>query len=490
MNDVKKLAGQTVIYGLGTIVPRFLNYAVLTPFYTRIFHKTQEYGVITELYAWMVIAMILLTYGMETAYFRFANKEKDPVKVYSTSLISLFTSSLAFILLVFAFIKPVSGFFNYSDHPEYIKMFALIVGIDAFSAIPFAYLRGKKRPVVFSALKIINVIVSIGLAFFFLKIAPSVLKSGGTWILKIYNPSFSVGYVFLSNLIGSAVTLILLLPFIIKIRPSFDGTLLRRMLAYSWPLLVGGLAGCLNDVLDKILLRRMLGSEGLSTVGIYGAGYKVAILMSLFIQMYRFAAEPFFFERAGKKDSKETYVTTMKYFVIAAVILYLGINLYMDFIQVLIGRIYRDSLVIVPIVSMAYLMFGIFINQSIWYKIEDKTIIGVYLTILGASVTVILNVLFIPKYGYMASAWATFASYFVMVIASFIIGNKYYPVKYDIAGIYLYVGIAVAMVMISKQTHSGSVILNTCISTFLMFIFIVIANKRDRFINVFSGKSI
>jgi O-antigen/teichoic acid export membrane protein len=490
MNDVKKLAGQTLVYGLGTIVPRFLNYIVLTPFYTRVFKETAEYGIVTELYAWMVIAMILLTYGMETAYFRFANKEPDPKKVYSTSIITLFTTSLAFAVLVFIFIGPVSSFFNYHSHPEYIKMFALIVAIDAFSAIPFAYLRSKKKPFVFSFIKVLNVVVSLGLAYFFLKFAPLILKNGGTWVLKIYNPQFKVGYVFLSNLIGSAFTLLLLIPFILQIKPLFDKKLLKRMLVYSWPLLVGGLAGCLNDVLDKILLRRMLGNEGLSTVGIYGAGYKVAILMSLFIQMYRFAAEPFFFERAGRKDRKDTYVLTMKYFVIAMVILYLGINLYMDFVQVLIGRVYRDSLVIVPIVSMAYLMFGIFINQSIWYKIEDKTIIGVYLTILGAAVTIILNLLFIPKYGYMASAWATFASYFSMVIASFWIGQKHYPVNYDIKGMILYIGTAVIMVLIEKILHTDSILLNTLIATSLMLIFIFIANKRDKFISVYLGKSI
>jgi O-antigen/teichoic acid export membrane protein len=490
MNDVKRLAKQTLIYGLGTIVPRFLNYAVLTPFYTYIFIDKNDYGVITELYAWMVIAMVLLTYGMETAYFRFSTREKDPLRVYSTSLITLFTSSLAFIFLVFIFINPVSSFLNYSNHPEYIKMFALIVGIDAFSAIPFAYLRGKNRSVIFSAIKIVNVVVSIGLAFFFLKIAPGILKNGGTWILKIYDPQFKVGYVFLSNLIGSAFTLVLLIPFVIKIKPVFDNSLLKRMLDYSWPLLVGGLAGCLNDVLDKILLRRMLGADGLSTVGVYGAGYKVAILMSLFIQMYRFAAEPYFFERAGRKNSKDTYVVTMKYFVIAAVLLYLGINLYLDFIQIIIGKNYRESMVIVPIVSMAYLMFGIFINQSIWYKIEDKTIIGVYLTILGASVTVILNLLLIPKYGYMASAWATFASYFSMVVASFLIGQKHYPVKYDIKGMVLYISLAVTMVLVSKWIKTSYDLVNLSVSTSLIFVFIIIANKRDKFISVFSGKSI
>lgn len=490
MNDIRKLAGQTVIYGFGTIVPRFLNYAVLTPFYTYIFKKG-EYGVVTELYAWMVLAMIILTYGMETAYFRFIKKEGNPEKVYSTSMISLFITSVTFLLLANIFIEPVSAFFNYSNNPEYIKMFSWIVAIDAFSAIPFAYLRGKNRPIIFSAIKIANVVVTISCVFFFLKIAPSILDRGGEWVLKIYNPDFGVGYVFLSNLIGSAFTLVCLFPFIWKIRPSFDRSLLKRMLNYSWPLLIGGFAGSFNDVLDKILLRRMIGgSEGLDTVGEYGAGYKIGVLMSLFIQMYRFAAEPFFFERAGSKDAKKTYAVTMKYFVIIALIIYLIINLYIEAAQVIIGPLFRQSLYVVPIISMGYFLFGIFVNQSIWYKIEDKTIYGVYLTLLGAAITVIINVLFIPKYGYSASAWAHIACYLAMVIASFIIGQKHYPINYDIKGIFIYTGLAIVLVLMSKIVATQMDWLNIIFDTLLLALFIFVANKRDKIFSIFLNKNI
>jgi O-antigen/teichoic acid export membrane protein len=248
-------------------------------------------------------------------------------------------------------------------------MFTWIVAIDAFSAIPFAWLRGNNRPIRFSVLKIINVVVTLVTAWFFLKAAPSLAAKGNTWILKIYDPDFQVGYVFVANLAGSAVTLICLLPFMMKIRPVFDRKLLGKMLAYSWPLLVGGMAGSLNEVLDKILLRRLIGgAEGLATVGLYGAGFKVGVLMSLFIQMYRFAAEPFFFEKAGSKDAKETYAITMKYFVITALILFLGINLYIEALQIIIGPVFRESLIVVPIISMGYLLLGIFINQSIWVQ--------------------------------------------------------------------------------------------------------------------------
>lgn len=490
MNDIRKLAGQTLVYGFGTIVPRFLNYAVLTPFYTYTFRKG-EFGVVTELYAWMVLAMIILTYGMETAYFRFLKKEDNREKVYSTSLISLFITSATFIFLATVFITPVSSFFNYSNHPEYIKMFVWIVAIDAFSAIPFAYLRGEKRPVVFSTIKIVNVLVTLFFVFFFLKIAPAVLKNGGTWILSVYNPDFGVGYVFLANLLGSAVTLLCLTPFIWKIKPAFDKTLLRRMLNYSWPLMIGGFAGSFNDVLDKILLRRMIGGEtGLETVGEYGAGYKVGVLMSLFIQMYRFAAEPFFFERAGHKDSKQTYAVTMKYFVIVSLVLYLVMNLYIEAVQVIIGPSFRGSLYVVPIVSMGYFLFGVFVNQSIWYKIEDKTIYGVYLTLLGAAITVIINVLFIPVYGYTASAWAHVACYLAMVVASYIIGQKHFPVKYDIKGIVLYTILAVILVILSRIIATPWNWMNIILDTAFLGIFVFVANKRDKIFSVFSGKSI
>ncbi|MGE5349356.1 MAG: lipopolysaccharide biosynthesis protein, partial [Actinomycetota bacterium] len=386
MNDIRKLAGQTVIYGFGTVVPRFLNYALLTPFYTRIL-GLEQYGVVTELYAWMVLALVILTYGMETTYFRFAGKKAPAGEVYGTALISLLATSSLFLFAISLFVDPVSGFLGYAKHPEYIKMFAWIVAIDAFSAIPFAWLRNNNRPVVFSALKIINVLVTIIIAFFFLRTAPALAEKGDTWIYRIWNPDFQVGYVFVANLAGSAVTLVCLLPFIFRIKPVFDRKLLLKMLSYSWPLLIGGMAGSLNEVLDKILLRRLIGgAEGLATVGLYGAGYKVGVLMSLFIQMYRFAAEPFFFEKAGSRDARETYAVTMKYFVITALILFLGINLYPEAIQVLIGEDFRESLKVVPIVSMGYLLLGIFINQSIWYKVDDKTIYGAWITIVGVIV--------------------------------------------------------------------------------------------------------
>lgn len=489
MNDIRKLAGQTVIYGFGTVVPRFLNYALLTPFYTYIFNRNQ-YGVITEIYAWMVLALVILTYGMETTYFRYAGKKGPAEQVYSTALVSLFSTSALFIIAVSLFIRPVSAFLGYGDHPEYIKMFAWIVAIDAFSAIPFAYLRGNNKAVTFSVLKIINVIVTIIVVFFFLKTAPGLKERGNLWIQKIYNPEFRVGYVFVANLVGSAVTLILLLPHIVKIKPSFSGKLLGSMLSYSWPLLIGGMAGSLNEVLDKILLRRLIGgAAGLDTVGLYGAGYKVGVLMSLFIQMYRFAAEPFFFEKAGSRDAKETYAVTMKYFVISALILFLIINLYIEGLQIIIGPVFRESLIVVPVVSMGYLLLGIFINQSIWYKVDDKTIYGAIITIIGAAVTVLVNVMFVPVYGYMAAAWAHIACYMTMVIVSYFLGRKLYPIKYQTGRILLYISLAVVLLLISGFAEGNNKTLNLTIDTALLMIFLGTVEVKDKFFSLLLGRS-
>jgi len=295
VNEVRTLAKQTLVYGLGTIVPRFLNYGILTFFYTRVFDKAQ-YGIVTELYAWMVFLLIVLTYGMETGFFRFAQKKDDYEKVYSTSILTLLVTSVLFILLINIFITPVSAALKYSDNKDYIRMFALIVAIDAFTAIPFARLRKENKPVLFSIIKITNVFITIAAVLFLLLWAPSIYKTSQGWFREVYDPEYGVGYVFLANLIGSASTLIMLLPFVVKIRPVFDRLIWQKMTGYSFPLMIAGLSGAINDTLDKVILRRMVGEEnGLETVGEYGAGYKIAVLMALFIQMFRYAAEPFFF---------------------------------------------------------------------------------------------------------------------------------------------------------------------------------------------------
>jgi len=478
-----------MIYGLGTIVPRFLNYGIMTFFYTRIF-KAAEYGIITELYAWMVLLLIILTYGMETGFFRFSQKSEDFEKVYSTAIISLLTSSLIFIILVFVFIDPVSAVLKYRNNQDYIKMFAVIIAIDAFTAIPFARLRKENRPIVFSVIKLLNVIVTIAVVLFLLLAAPGIYEKSDGWFREIYDPDYRIGYVFLANLVGSAVTLLLLLPYIVKVKFRFYKEIWVRMMGYSFPLLIAGLSGAINDTLDKVILRRMIGEEtGLQTVGIYGAGYKIAVLLALFIQMFRFAAEPFFFERAKHADAKETYAFVMRYFVIVMLIVYLGINLYINGMQYIIGKDLRGAMAIVPIVSMGYLLYGVYVNHSIWYKLNDLTMFGIYITLAGAVVTVLINVLLIPSYGYMASAWAHIASYGTMIIMSFIFAEKRYKINYNMKRLLPYFIMAIAMVLFKVFFPYPNLPAELFINSFFIILFILYAQYRDQLITVFFKRS-
>jgi len=488
VKEVRTLAKQTAIYGFGTIVPRFLNYGIVTFFYTRIFTKSQ-YGVITELYAWMVLLLIILTYGMETGFFRFSQSRDNYEKVYSTSLLSLLLTSSAFLILVNIFIGPVSAALNYKDNHDYIRMFAAIVAIDAFTAIPFARLRRESRPVRFSIIKIANVVITLIAVLFLLVIAPGVYEKSHGWFRHVYNPDYGVGYVFLANLIGSTATLLMLLPYIIIKKPVFDRVIWTKLINYSFPLLITGLSGSINDTLDKVILRRMTGEEsGLATVGEYGAGYKIAVLMALFIQMFRFAAEPFFFERAKYENAKETYSYVMKYFIIIMLLIYLGINLYISGIQLIIDKDFRQAITVVPIVAMGYLFYGIYINHSIWYKLNDLTRFGIYITLIGAVITILINVIFIPVYGYMASAWAHVASYGSMIIMSFIFAEKRFKVNYGMNQYIPYFIMAIAMVAFGRYFKYPGLTAELLINTLFIVIFIGYAQYKDQLLSVFLRK--
>lgn len=477
-----------MVYGLGTIVPRFLNYGIMTFFYTRIF-KEAEYGVITELYAWMVLMQIILTYGMETGFFRFSQKDEDFEKVYSTSLISLFSTSLLFVIIVSIFIDPVAAVMNYSSNHDYIIMFAIILALDAICAIPFARLRKENRPLLFSAIKVINVIVTIIAVLFLLLAAPGIYEKSSGFFRKIYNPDYRIGYVFVANIIGSSVTLLLLLPYIAKVKLKFYKDIWIRMIGYSFPLLIAGLSGAINDTLDKVILRRMIGEEeGLKTVGVYGAGYKIAVLIALFIQMFRFAAEPFFFERAKHENAKETYAFVMRYFVIVMLLVYLGINLYIHGIQFIVGKNFREAIIVVPVVSMGYLLYGIYVNHSIWYKLNDMTRFGVFIALIGASVTVLINIMLIPYYGYMASAWAHIVSYGSMIGLSFYFAEHRYKIDYNMAELIPYFIIAIGMVLFSLWFPYPGLAAELAINTIFILFFISYAQYRHKLLSVFLKK--
>ncbi|MBN2614279.1 MAG: polysaccharide biosynthesis protein [Bacteroidales bacterium] len=456
-NPIKKLAGDTLIYGLGTIVPRLLNY-LLVPFYTIWVFDKAQYGEITELYAYVALLMVLLTYGMETSFFRYANQYKNDVKaVFNTASSSLLVTSLLFVVLILAFRDSVAGWIHYSGHSQFIVYIALIVALDAFSSLPFAYLRYENKSRRFSQLKILNVIINIGFNLVLLILIPRMLP-GQYQHFWLYRHVPMVGMVFLSNLIASASTLLLLIPELKQFRFSIHKELLKKLLSYGWPILIIGLAGMINEVSDKILLRYFLppGSHVQSIIGVYGANYKLAILMMLFIQMFRYAAEPFFFAESEKENSKTTYSRVMTVFVGATWMIFLLVMLFMDAFKYFIGPAFWVGLQIVPIVLMAKLFLGVFYNLSVWYKLTDKTLYGGAVAVLGAVITITLNVILIPKYGYVGSAWANFACYFTMMVVSFLWGRKIFPVHYQWKKVLLFSVTALLFYFISIYLKSFS----------------------------------
>jgi len=472
LGKIKQLAGQTAVYGLSSIIGRLLNY-LLVPLYTNIF-STGEYGVVTELYAYLSFLIIVLTYGMETGFFRFWESEKGNLKVYSTSLISLFVSSFVFIVLVIVFSKPIASVLEYNNHSEYVIWLGIIIGFDALTAIPFAYLRQQNKALKFALIKLINILIFIGLNLFFLLLCPLLIKNGIKIPNWIYSSEVGVGYIFISNMFASVITLILLIP-TMKIKFSFDAVIWKKMLLYSLPLLIAGLAGMVNETFDRAMLKRLLTdtSTAMEQLGIYGANYKVSILMTLFIQTFRYAAEPFFFSQAKEKNAKELYAQVMKYFIIFGLIIFLGVLLYLDIIKYFIGENFRSGLKVVPILLLANLFLGIFFNLSIWYKLTNKTSWGALLAIFGAVITISFNLWLIPIMGYMGAAWATLICYFAMMVASFLLGNMFYKVKYPLLRIGIYFLAAFAIYAVSLIVKIDSSSLSLLFNSFLFVLYIV-----------------
>jgi len=449
-NPIHQLFGQTAVYGMGIVLPRLLNYLLLTPFYTRIFDQA-TYGVITELYAYVVFLLVILTYGMETGYFRFASNSARKESVYSTSLAALFATSTLFILLVLLTGKQIAGWMGYGAHPEYIRWLALIVGIDAFTAIPFARIRLRNKPGKYAAIRIAEVSLNIALNFFFLYFCPR--HTGTSWVSSVYNESIGVGYVLISNLSASVLKMLLLSG---EIRAALhirtDPKLLKEILTYSYPLLVAGLAGTVNEALDRILLKHLIpAAQGpMEQLGIYGANFKLAVLMTLFVQMFKYAAEPFFFSRSEDRNAKTLYADVMHVFVAAGLIIFLLVNLYLQYFILFIGSGFREGAFIVPVILMANLVMGMFFNLSIWYKLTNKTAIGAVLVFIGAAITVVINVLFIPKYGYAASAWAHLVCYSVMLVLSYLWSRKHYAIPYHTGKILAIIALALLIFFINR----------------------------------------
>ena len=484
MANLKGLAKDTAIYGLSSIVGRFLNY-LLVPLYTATLSAASGgYGVITNVYAYTALLLVILTYGMETTFFRFANKEgEDPQRVYSTALMAVGFTSLVFVVLVLTFISPISAAMGYAEHSSYIWVMAVTVALDAFQCIPFAYLRYKKRPVKFAALKLANIIMSIALNLVFFLALPAWYESAGGegFVSKIYSPEVGVGYAFYINLFCSGALMFLLVKELTGFKYVFDRALMRRMLSYSWPILVLGIAGILNQTADKILFPYIYkGEDAHAQLGIYGAASKIAMIMAMITQAFRYAYEPFVFGKAKDKDNRDTYAKAMKYFVIFTLLAFLAVIGYMDILKHLIGSDYWEGLKVVPIVMAAEIMMGVYFNLSFWYKLIDKTIWGAWFSGAGCLVLVIVNVVFVPRYGYMACAWAGFAGYGTAMLLSYFVGQKHYPINYPVKDMALYVVVAVVLCLAMRWANASLPVWGAlAANTLLLLAFAAMIVKRD-----------
>lgn len=478
MNPLKKLAGQTAIYGLPSIVLRIVGY-FLTPLYTRVLDEG-NYGAVVYMYSLVAFFNVILTYGLETAFFRFINGSNDKRKVYASAFTSLFVSSLLFLVIVLLFSGSISEIVDYQSHKDWVVYFGLILSLDALSALPFARLRSENKASRFALVKSVNILVNVLFNLLFLIALPAIAKTSesnpfGYLVRLFYSDQSKISYIFISNLIASLITLFMLRNEMrIKLQ-DFDFLILKKLLRYGVPLLFAGLAGIANETLDRVLLRHML-PENVASIqlGIYGANYKVAILITLFIQAYRYAAEPFFFSQAKNVDAKKTYSQMMTYFVLIISFLFLATMLYLDVVMYLIGKPFRVGQPVVPILMLANIFLGIYVNLSIWYKLTNQTVFGMLLSFGGAFVTILLNVLLIPKMGYMGSGWATFACYFVMMVLSYYFGQKYYPVRYNLRKIVLYLGLALFLYFFTFLTDELDLINRLVIHTIMMVFYLMV----------------
>jgi len=482
MENIKTLAGQTVIYGVTNILGRLLNF-LLVPLHVYIFTDPAQYGVVGEWYAYVGFLLVLLTYGMETAFFRFIQNKPDKEKVFSTALCSLTITSFLFFVLAIVFSQSIANILNYSQHSEYVRWFAAIVALDAVCSIFFAKLRQEIKAFRFAFVKLSNIAVNILLTLFFLIACPYLLKNNiaTNFIENFYHPEIGVGYIFIANLIASVVTLLLFIPVLLKTRLHIDKAILKKMLIYGLPIMFFGLAGIVNETFDRILLKWLSPNDiAQAQVGIYSACYKIAILMTVFIQAFKYAAEPFFFNKSKDKDAKQLYSDVMSIFVLICSVMFLGIMLYIDIVQYFVSSNYRVGLPIVPVLLLANIFLGIFYNLSIWYKLTDKTRFGAYISIGGSCVTLILNYILIPRIGYLGSAWATFACYLFMMLISYFLGQKYYHIDYEIGRILMYVGLAVVFFFLSKLVYVDILWIRIGINTALLLAYLFIIWIKDR----------
>lgn len=460
---------------------RFLNY-LLVPLYTaKISASSGGYGIITNIYAYTALIIIILTFGMETTFFRFANKEdENPKLVFSTSFISVTAVSALFVLLIFLSLPWLAPAMDYADHPSYIWVMAIVVALDAVQSILYAYLRHQHKPIKFAALKFSFIILNIALNLVYFILLPWLYEKHPAVIGTIYDPSIGVGYAFYLNLVCTGLVTLLFWKEIKDIEFKLDRSLLRRMLKYTWPLLVLGVVGILNQTADKILYLYIDNSaNGRAQLGIYGAACKIAMIMAIITNAFRWAYEPFVFGKSNDKDNREAYAAAMKYFIVFTLLAFLMVVAWIDVLKYLIGRDYWEGLKVVPIVMAAEIMMGVYFNLSFWYKLVDKTIWGAWFSLVGCAILVTINFVFVPRFGYMACAWGGFIGYGVSMVLCYIVGRKYYPIEYPLKDIGIYTGLAALLYVASVLVDFGGSFENVVYRTFLVLVFIVVLLKKE-----------
>ena len=480
-NRMASLAKDTAIYGISSIVGRFINY-LLTPLYTRALTEQAEYGNITSIYAWTAFLLVFLTFGMETTMFRFANKEGEhPEKVFSTSLIFVGGLSFIFALLCWLFTEPISAAIGFENHPEYIRIMSIVVALDSFQSIIFSYLRLQKRPIKFASIKLIIIILNILLNLFILRFVP-IFYQNSIIFKNWFNPSDLVLYVCIINLICSAASLPAFIPELKNLKFGFNKKLFKQMFAYSVPILILGIAGILNQVADKMLYPHLVPGEiGKAQLGEYGAAVKIAMIMSMLIQAFRYAYEPIVFgaSKESTTNKNKLYADSMKYFIIFALLAFLAVVFYLDILILILGPEYRSGAKVIPIVMIAEIFMGVYFNLSFWYKLIDKTWWGGIFSFIGCAVLLAINIIFVPKYGYIACAWGGFAGYGVCMLLSYFVGQHYAPVKYPIKDIAIYTVLAAVLWGVSTIFKEQGIVLKMCINTLLLLVFAAYIIKKD-----------
>ncbi len=478
--EMRGLARDTVIYGLSSIVGKFLNW-LLVPLYTYVLQSQADYGIVTNLYAWTALLLVILTYGMETGFFRFANKsDKDPAQVYTTILTCIGCTSFLFALLCCVFAQPIATWLGYEAHKEFISLLAIVVAMDAFASIPFAYLRYKRRPIQFAGLKLLFVILNIALNLFFLVLCPKIQD----WhiISCWYDSSYGVGYVFVANIIATGIQTLCLLPAILAEKYSFSFPLLKQLLRYSLPLLILGVAGIMNQTLDRILFPFLYkGEDAQMQLGIYGACFKIAMVMMMFTQAFRYAYEPFVFSKHKDKHSVGAYADAMKYYIIFSYLILLGMTVYLGILKFLVAQSYWSGMRVIPIVLWTYIFQGVYFNLSFWYKLTDQTKWGAYFSLTGLAITIVLQVVFVPSMGYMASALSSTVCYFVIMVLSYFIGRNKLVIPYDLKriGMYTILTLVLLGVYYTVRYVSGIWWVSMVVGTILIVVYLWVLVRKD-----------